>query len=452
MREPLILSRIKAYEDSGATRLHMPGHKGNVAFKNIFPSAGVDITELSFSGCLESGEGVVRKAEENVAEILSAGASHMVTDGSTSAILSLLYAMRKMGDKVIIPRISHKSVYNALKLFGLEPIFLECDVVEGIPMQRVELLEDLLKIEGVAGVMLTSPDYYGLTPNLPLASALCKKAGKLLFVDGAHGGHLAFCDYSLYAGGYADAWVDGVHKTLPCLTQAAVLNVNNEGLFPLVEEGLGIFRTTSPSYPIMASIEYGVYYAEAEGKIAFERLFSAVDNLKADLIKAGYVFLNVQDRAKVVLDCEGSGVDCNALVSFMEEEGVFIEFADGRYAVMMVSLHTEFKDLERLKATLLKYRGKNTNPPQNTQKLQFFNAKTTRATGYLTATNAVWELVSIADAVGRVSAINCGFFPPCYPIITAGEVFTQEIVCALANSENVFGLTDGKIKVVKGTR
>ncbi|MBQ9130108.1 MAG: hypothetical protein IJX59_05015, partial [Clostridia bacterium] len=95
MREPLILNKIKEYADSNAVRFHMPGHKGQADFCRLFPMAGEDITELSFSGCLESGEGVVRQAEENLAEILGATSSHMVTDGSSCAVLSMMYAASK---------------------------------------------------------------------------------------------------------------------------------------------------------------------------------------------------------------------------------------------------------------------------------------------------------------------------------------------------------------------
>ena len=200
MRKPLILTAIKNYADGNPVRLHMPGHKGSAEFSATFPGAELDITELSFSGCLTSGEGIVAEAEIAIAEILGARRSHMVTDGSSASILAMLYALSKRGNKVIIPRNSHKSVYNALKLFNLSPLFLECEEREGIVHQRVESAEDMLAEEGVSGLLLVSPDYFGQVPKLALARELTERYGKILAVDGAHGGHLKFTSPSLYAG------------------------------------------------------------------------------------------------------------------------------------------------------------------------------------------------------------------------------------------------------------
>jgi arginine/lysine/ornithine decarboxylase len=86
-------------------------------------------------------------------------------------------------------------------------------------------------------LFITSPDYYGNVADYQELRAYCDKEGKLLLVDGAHGGHLHF-DKELYAGSYADIWVDGVHKSLPCYTQGAVVSARNEKLAEALEENL----------------------------------------------------------------------------------------------------------------------------------------------------------------------------------------------------------------------
>ena len=450
MREPVILKAMRDYAASNSARFHMPGHKGSVEFEKLFPMADGDITELSFSGCLFSDEGIIATAQQNVAEILGAKVSHFVTDGSTAAILAMLYALSKRGKKVIIPRFSHKSVYNAIKLFGLEPIFLPLEERDGIIYQRTNGLDKMLASDSdIVGVMLISPDYYGMAPDLETASAACKKNGSVLLVDGAHGGHLKFADGGLYAGNYADAWVDGVHKTLPCLTQAAILNVASEDLFADIEDGLGIFRTTSPSYPIMASIEYGVYYGEHLGQSGFSNFFDRVEKFKQSIQAVGGVFARTDDGAKIVFDCELSGVDCDQLNCHLENCGIYPELSDGRYIVFMASPMNAEDDFERMTIAVKGFLLKNKKDAQNTRKTNITDIKTYRKTDYVTAATAPWTLVDEMGAVGRVAAENIGFFPPCYPVVTAGEVITRQAAEAISRAKNSFGLINGLFKVVK---
>lgn len=448
VREPLILAALKKYAEGNPARFHMPGHKGSREYSSLFPGAEYDITELSFSGCLTSGEGVVAEAERNIAEILGASFSHIVTDGSSAAVLAMMYALSKRGEKVIIPRNSHKSVYNALKLFNLCPLFLECEQRDGIMLQSVQSAECLLRQEDVSGMLLVSPDYFGQVPDLALARALTAGCGKILAVDGAHGGHLKFCRPEIYAGGFADVWVDGIHKTMPCLTQASLLNVADASLEDDVAEGLSLFRTTSPSYPIMASAEYGVYFAEAEGGERLKVLFAEAERLKAEAERIGYAVILPADGAKLLIDCEASAVSCADLCAFLEGKGVFCEFADERYVVLMISAHTEKEQLCRLLAVLGEYRDKCGKVPYFPQKQQII-CKACRKMEYYEAANAPFEYVSAERAVGRIAADNAGVFPPCYPVITAGEQITAEVVEILKKSKNTYGLRGDCFKAVK---
>ena len=205
MKRPLILEAIKKYAYRDVARFHMPGHKGLEEYAEIFHGAETDITELSFSGNLSAGKGLIRDAEEQIAKTLGAYSSHIVTDGSTAAIFAMVYAASLRGSKLIIPRISHKSVYNALKIFRMEPVFLPTYEKNGMIVQDVNSIGKLLNREKkAAGVLLVSPDYYGNVPFLEIAAEETRKKGKLLLVDSAHGGHLKFSAPHLYAGEFAD--------------------------------------------------------------------------------------------------------------------------------------------------------------------------------------------------------------------------------------------------------
>ncbi len=307
----------------GHISFHTPGHK----------RAGDDITELSYSDCLLSPSGVLREAEGDIAEILGADRSFLLTDGSTSGVFAMLYAARLCGAKTIAaPVFSHPCVLRACKALSLELVPIPQKVRYGIPQQPSEGdLEGALRVADA--LLLTSPDYYGFFPPLAGAKELCRREGKLLLIDGAHGGHLHF-EPALYAGSYADLWVDGVHKSLPAMTQGAVVSSKREELTSVLREGVLCFRTTSPSYPIMASIEYAVKYPR---NAAIERASEAFKRRHGCLLNG--------DWTKILVPFGG---ECDVAQRALEGAGVYPEFNDGNYLMFYLSPCTAEGELETL--------------------------------------------------------------------------------------------------------
>ena len=256
-----IFRMLAAQAEQEHTSFHTPGHK----------ISGFDITELSYSDNLSCPKGCILEAERDLAEILGAERSFILTDGSTCGILSMLYAVKQLGAKTVaFCESTHKSVFNGCAALGLTPLVYSPYKREEIPFAptMAELKEKNSDILRAADALLfTSPDYYGNVADLRGAKEFCEKEGKILLVDGAHGGHLHF-EKELHAGTYADMWVDGVHKSLPALTQGAVVSAKNKKFADALQKGVDIFRTTSPSYPIMASVEYAVKYPR---KITLEK-------------------------------------------------------------------------------------------------------------------------------------------------------------------------------------
>ena len=232
---------------------HTPGHK-------IGPW---DITELSFSDNLSCPRGAIARAEEDITKILGAEKSFILTDGSTSGVLSILHAARAMGVKrIAFCEASHKSVYNGCALLGLTPLLYPQKIQNAIPRSytMTELDEKFsLILKEADAIFITSPDYYGNIADWAALRAYCDKEGKLLLVDGAHGSHLHEKN-TVYTGNFADMWVDGVHKNLPAFMQGAIVSARTSALAEKLRLAVDIFRTTSPSYPIMASVEYAVKY------------------------------------------------------------------------------------------------------------------------------------------------------------------------------------------------
>ena len=249
MKKRYIANCLQQYKKSSPLRLHMPGHKGErrLGFGNCY---SYDVTELSFSDNLAEPTSVIKRAEEDIAKLCGAKKSYLLTGGSTLGVLASVYAVKHLGKKLIVPKGSHKSVFNALQLLNIEPVFLSEKSENGLITVKEFENEELLESadNDIIGALITSPDYFGRSANLKKISDALHKNGKVLIVDGAHGGHFAKFNKECYAGKYADLWVDGEHKTLNTLTQGAVLNLNNLELQEGLERALDIFSTSSPSY------------------------------------------------------------------------------------------------------------------------------------------------------------------------------------------------------------
>ena len=427
---------------------HTPGHK----------IGEWDITELSFSDNLTAPTGCIQTAQTEMAKILGAAASFIFTDGSTGGIFAILYAAKSLGvQKIAFPETAHKSLYNGCSVLGLEAVTFAVERKNAIPMPY-SLTVLSAAVDDADALFITSPDYYGNIPDLKGIAALCREKGKYLFIDGAHGGHLHF-DKNLYAGAYADLWVDGVHKSLPAYTQGAVVSARTPALAAKLSEGLDVFRTTSPSYPIMASVEYAVKFPRNE------KLESCV---KEFVFEYPEFFYFGGDWTKL---CFLAGRQSFDIAKELETQGIFAEFCDGNVIMFYLSPALKLSQFKRLKKALLGYiealklmwspsekmvsvtaeksqEELQENPQKVQEKLQEEPVRQIPAPVVLEkGTETEW--VELAVATGRVCAKVCGLFPPCMPLILEGEVILEKKILLLEKADNTFGLKDGKICVYK---
>lgn len=449
--EYLIYGALKKYKRLHAARFHMPGHKADRKRFPLFKDAALDITELSFADCLENPDGLIAAAESDCAEILGAKRSFFLTDGSSSGIFAMLYAVKRRGGKIVIARGAHKSVYNACAVLGIEPYILKGNELDGIALPPAAAeIEDIFKKEkDVAAVLATSPDYYGNISDYAALRKICDRYGKLLLVDGAHGAYLKFDPDAAhrYAGEYADAWVDGAHKTLPTLTQGALLSVNREDLIPDLREGAGVFRTTSPSYPIMASIEYGVKYLSENGGQLIDAVKREFSLMKMRLKKRGVLFYEGSETLQFSVDFGGMGICPYLAEEQLEKRRIYPEMNDGRYILFYLSPLTRTHHLARLERAIRRI-------AKMRSLKDTYDAKPEQVCGikkfsYLAALAFRKESVPIAQAAGRIAARNAGATPPCFPVVVAGEQITEQAVELLKNAKHTFGVIDGKIEVIK---
>lgn len=435
---------LEGYAGKNAERYHMPGHKGKGCgiLSGVYP---YDITELSFSDNLANPCGVILKAENDIASLIGAKRCRILTGGSTLGVLVSVYSAKAYyhgeRNKIIICKSSHKSVYNALALLDIEPVFLPEKIVDGLPCPNTEKLAELCD-NGVIGALFTYPDYFGRCLNLDKIRKILKEKNCLLLLDGAHGAHLAFTDAERYGGRFADIWVDGAHKTLKTLTQGALLGVNETELMPYVEDGFSIFSTSSPNYLIMGSVEDGYKsFAETLEKGFFE-CKKAVETFK-NRLNDRFAVINNRDFLKLCVDLRGFA-DGGEIGEYLEKNNVYPELAAGRFLIFMITPDFSEEKAICLADLLNDYKAKS-NETFSVCGIEEMPLK--RVMPYTVAKKSRYEYVELSDANGRISAGEVGFFPPCYPLIVAGEMFDNELIARLLK-RNTFGIEDGKVKVV----
>lgn len=414
-----IFHMLKANANGTHLSFHTPGHK----------VGKWDITELSFSDNLASPTGCIALAEKEIAEVLGAEKSFLLTDGSTSGVFSMLHAARALGvKKIAAPVLSHQSFFNACELLGLTPVLFSSKRLEEIPLP-VQTEELLPALSDADALFLTSPDYYGNIPDLSSIRKLCEKEKKLLLIDGAHGGHLHF-ERRLYAGEYAHLWVDGVHKSLPALTQGATVSASTKEGANALQRAVNIFRTSSPSYPIMASVEYAVKYPRNE---KLEKRARALALSLKNAYASG-------DWSKLCLRFENA----EEIKNNLEKKGIYPEFIEGNLLVFYLSPATKQRELNTLEKILKRLEKNGLEFPKN-------GGETNPALSFLKETDGEWatEEIPLLQAEGRICAKTCGLFPPCLPIILKGEKIEREKIEKLLKAPSTFGLRENTITVVK---
>lgn len=442
-----ILTQLNKNKGKDKNRLHMPGHKNLGEFKSHFPVAAIDFTELDITDDLSCPSNVIKKAQEDIAEITGAKRAYITTDGSSSGVMAMLFVAAAYGNKIIVPRNSHKSVFNACRVLNIEPVIVQGAEENGVLLPPPpELIETLVVNDvNISGMIIASPDYYGNIAPLKSYADIFEKYDRLLFVDGAHGSHLCLNEgREGYAGVYADMWVDGAHKSLPVLTQGAVVCVGNEKLITRAEEALSVFRTTSPSFPIMASVEYGVKYFINNPKY-FTRAINLINELKNGL--EGITLYPSADWTKFAVDFKPLGISPYLAEEIFEKKGIYPEFNDGRYILFYLSPSVEPFHINEFKNTLLWVCAQ--KKLQNTYKDVPSLPTADRTYSFLYAYRQKTEWVPLKQAVGKMCADNAGLTPPCLPVVIAGEMISEQAVNVLIKAKSTFGVVDGKIKVVK---
>lgn len=288
------------------------------------------------------------ETQEHAKKIYKTKYTYFLTNGSTSGVIASVLTCTHKGDKVLIWKHAHPSHENAVKLAGCEAVYYDLPVIKnwGIPDKTTP---DLIDMEGIKAVIVTSPTYEGIVSDIKSLKKVCEKNNAYLIVDEAHGALYPFSDkLPQSAVNIADFTVQSLHKTAGGLNPTALLHVNCD---LDAEASLSMINTTSPSYPLLASIEADINYLNsAKGRKKLDILISSLENMKN---KVKNVEFGGDDITKLLIKKEGmSGYELSR--ELFEKYNIEDEKTNEISTMLLCGIGTSEKKLEHLKKALLK--------------------------------------------------------------------------------------------------
>lgn len=443
-----LYEKLVSYSNKDYYPMHMPGHKRNSEWMQMMNPYEIDITEIEGFDNLHQAEGVLKNLADRISRLYGAGRSYPLVNGSTAGILAGISAATNKGDRVIIARNCHKSVYHGVILRELKPVYLYPQCITDIPVNGGILPEELEQLlithPDIRLVVITSPTYEGVVSDVRTLADIAHRYGAILLVDEAHGAHFGFDDRfpqsSVTLG--ADIVIHSIHKTLPAFTQTAVLHSNRPDLNLRIEQYLAIFQSSSPSYVLLSGLDCCIRLLEDRAKFFFDsydqklQLFyqsmNGLQHLKVldKTIKSQPGVYDL-DPSKITVSTLETAITGHELKDILREQYHIIMEMDAKdYVLGMTSICDTWEGIHRFEKALLeidsnlvitsgkKLKSNSGNSVGNPKQTIFpYEAKELQT-----------ELISVNKSAGRVSAGFVSLFPPGSPLLIPGEFIEEKLI------------------------
>jgi arginine decarboxylase len=399
------------------------------------------------------GQHALQRAHEIAAEAWNADFCRFVTGGSTQSLHTALVAVARPGETVLFAANVHKAEQSHALATGLKAAIVPVIVDDGWDMEHgvaPEALEAALDAHpDVKAFVLVSPTYFGVTSDVAALAGICHARGVPLICDAAWGGAFAFCEDlpNDPLTKDADVAVYSLHKTMGALTQGSALLARGE----LVDRqrlwmAYELFETTSPSVPILASLDATRREHALRGQDVWTKTLGRADDLRARLaaIEGVRVFGPDDlppgaelDRTKVLVDISELDVSGYALDDWLvAEHRVSVALSDARHLLAIVSPGTGVRDIRALACGLadaakrIRAGKLQLTPLGDAPRVSSLSVE--MAADPLDAMFGETEQIPLVQAEGRIAAEVVAPAPPGVPRLVPGQRISAAHVAWLA--------------------
>ena len=459
-----LYAALSEYVSSDYYPYHMPGHKRSRLAGEMAQYYGIDITEIDGFDDLHHAEGILEDAMQRANRLYGAEETFYLVNGSTCGVLASIMTVAERGCELLIARNCHKSVYHAaiiqeLILHYYHPSLLEeYGIYDGVDADGIDRL--LEQYPDCRAVVITSPTYEGIVSDIKAVADTVHAHGKILIVDEAHGAHFGMDESmpdSAIAGG-ADLVIHSLHKTLPSMTQTALLHVQGDRVDRRkLRSYLTMLQTSSPSYVMMASMDSCIRYVEECGaeRFAFMRRQYSLFCKKMDMCKhiriAKKKDLSVKrycledwDIGKLVISVRNTHLNGRELYDLLRSEyHLQAEMAASGYVLAMMTIMDSEEGWQRLADALLEIDGRiEKETAGNMIAAESISAIETAAytdgliapavsMSIACAFHKEREEVPLEKAGGRIAADFIHLYPPGIPILVPGEIVSESVLAQI---------------------
>ncbi|MGE7984642.1 aminotransferase class I/II-fold pyridoxal phosphate-dependent enzyme [Solibacillus sp. NPDC093137] len=436
-----IVQALEKFVADDPQSFHVPGHKNGLLSNlpnEIKQALKYDVTELTGLDDFHQPEEAIQQAEQLLASTYGASRSFFLVNGSTVGNLAMIYATCEKGDTVLVQRNAHKSIFHALELVGINPVYvspkwdIKSQTASCIDLETLE--QAIESYPHAKAAIFTYPTYYGVTANdLAEQIELCHAYKIPVLVDEAHGAHLTVSEElppsALELG--ADIVVQSAHKTLPAMTMASFLHMKSSLVSEQkVNRYLRMLQSSSPSYLLLASLDdarsYVTNYTETDYAYFIEKRQQFIESLT---MATDLQVVEVNDSLKLLVRAPGyTGFQ---LKEALEKLHVYVELADAKQVLLILPLlkqedsYSTTEDLcNRMKEAYTHL--KNFPCIENTNEIESFESITITQPEYSfeEIEKAEKEWIPYMQAVGRICATTIIPYPPGIPLLVQGEKIT----------------------------
>ncbi|MEA3320005.1 MAG: aminotransferase class I/II-fold pyridoxal phosphate-dependent enzyme [Bacillota bacterium] len=443
-----LFSGLRRHWEGSPLSGHVPGHK----YGTVFPEEArdyykdilkLDATEITGLDDLHDPEGMIDEAQRLACDLYGSDETFFLVNGSTVGNLAMILATCSRGSKVLVQRNCHKSILNGLELAGVDPVFLPCDVDENlgvaVSVDLPYLYKALETIDGITAVVLTNPNYYGVAVDLEDIIRAIHCHGIPVLVDEAHGAHFLlgtpFPKSALSCG--ADVVVHSAHKTLPAMTMGSWLHIQgNRVKKERVTHYLKMLQSSSPSYPLMASLDLARYYLASLSLQEKQAIVEGIKEIHQELKKVKEIEVVTPSDSRSLVDPlkltlrSTKGMSGFELSSLLEKEGLYVELADPNNVLIIMPLAVNEKKHDMIER-IVRAVSKETDGGQKKEQITLppFPAEISELSiPFGEQTDYQRVKCPIEEAIGETAAEAIVPYPPGIPLLFNGEKITSSTV------------------------